>query len=309
MLVFSVLVFFTIGALAAVSVQALSRTRQARGTSRAVSAGVRSRPPHAKKKPAEEELSVLMGATQKANWQSGAPECPKVKAQHCADEISQGQFVAWPFVAEHTGTVEAIFAALGTSHDTGVEIGIYANRRYHYTEIKYTGKEEHGVDETWTPARFEEYEAEIPPEDPGALLGHSGKVAERKINNDAWTEFKLKSPVKVTKGEKYWLTNTTFAARTSATRIYQPFFHENVSSTQDQPWGNYSNEPTDWATHTRHLKELPSPETTKINCEKCNTEGWLQEEPRQFGLLNTNRGAQEEGGQTYSYATGKIEEP
>ena len=56
------------------------------------------------------------------------------------------------------------------------------------------------------------------------------------------------------------------------------------------------------------LKELPDPEETRIDCEKCNTEGWLQEEPKGFELLNTNRGAQEEGGQTYSYASGTIEE-
>ena len=58
----------------------------------------------------------------------------------------------------------------------------------------------------------------------------------------------------------------------------------------------------------RPLKELPSPEPTKINCEKCNTEGWLQEEPKTFELVNSNREAQEEGGQTYSYAYGDIEE-
>ena len=50
------------------------------------------------------------------------------------------------------------------------------------------------------------------------------------------------------------------------------------------------------------------PETSKINCEKCNIEGWLQEEPKGFELVNPNREAQEEGGQTFSYAQGEIEE-
>ena len=89
---------------------------------------------------------------------------------------------------------------------------------------------------------------------------------------------------------------------------YQLFYHERVSTTEDQPWGNYTNEPHNWEHVARTLKELPDPEETKIDCEKCNTEGWLQEEPKGFDLLNTNRGAQEEGGQTYSYAYGTIEE-
>ena len=137
-------------------------------------------------------------------------------------------------------------------------------------------------------------------------------MAESKIVNNGWTEFKLETPVKVVKGEKYWLTNTTFqkAYGTGSEEFhkYQLFYHERASTTEDQPWGNYTNEPHNWEHVARTLKELPSPETTKINCEKCNTEGWLQEEPKGFDLLNTNRGAQEEGGQTYSYAYGTIEE-
>ena len=255
---------------------------------------------------------VLMGSEQKANWENNSAPCPKSHNSFCADEISQSQFVGWPFIAEHTGTVEAIFAALATGEATGAEVGIFANRRYHYAEIEYRGEEENGAKETWTPARFKQYELEIPPEDPGALLGTSGKVPESKIVNNGWTEFKLETPVKVVKGEKYWLTNTTFqkAYGTGSEEFhkYQLFYHERVSTTEDQPWGNYTNEPHNWEHVARTLKELPSPETTRINCEKCNTEGWLQEEPKGFDLLNTNRGAQEEGGQTYSYAYGTIEE-
>ena len=159
---------------------------------------------------------------------------------------------------------------------------------------------------------FKKYEFEIPPEDPGALLGTSGKVPENQITNNGWTEFKLQTPVKVVKGEKYWLTNTTFqkayGTGTEEFHKYQLFYHERVSNTEDQPWGNYTNEPKNWEHAARTLRELPSPEQTKINCEKCNNEGWLQEEPKGFDLLNTNRGAQEEGGQTYSYASGTIEE-
>ncbi|HTY96853.1 MAG TPA: IPT/TIG domain-containing protein [Solirubrobacteraceae bacterium] len=258
------------------------------------------------------EPGVLMGAEQKANWEDNSAPCPKSHDSYCADEISQAQFVGWPFIAEHTGTVEAIFAALATGEATGAEVGIFANRRYHYAEIEYRGEEENGAKETWTPARFKQYEFEIPPEDPGALLGTSGKVPESKILDNGWTEFKLETPVKVVKGEKYWLTNTTFqkAYGTGSEEFhkYQLFYHERVSTTEDQPWGNYTNEPHNWEHVARTLKELPSPETTKINCEKCNTEGWLQEEPKGFDLLNTNRGAQEEGGQTYSYAYGTIEE-
>ena len=255
---------------------------------------------------------ILMGSEQKTNWENNSAPCPKSHNSFCADEISQAQFVGWPFIAEHTGTVEAIFAALATGEATGAEVGIFANRRYHYAEIEYRGEEENGAKETWTPARFKQYEFEIPPEDPGALLGTSGKVAESKIVNNGWTEFKLETPVKVVKGEKYWLTNTTFqkAYGTGSEEFhkYQLFYHERASTTEDQPWGNYTNEPHNWEHVARTLKELPSPETTKINCEKCNTEGWLQEEPKGFDLLNTNRGAQEEGGQTYSYASGTIEE-
>ncbi len=253
-----------------------------------------------------------MGAEQKAHWDEGTAPCPKSEDRYCADEISQSQFVAWPFIAEHTGTVDAIFAALGTGETTGAEVGIFANRRYHYAEIEYRGEEENGAKETWTPARFKEFELEIPPEDPGALLGTSGKVPESQITNKGWTEFKLENPVKVTKGEKYWLTNTTFqkAYGTGSEEFhkYQLFYHERVSGTEDQPWGNYTNEPLNWEHAARTLRELPSPEQTRIDCEKCNTEGWLQEEPKGFDLLNTNRGAQEEGGQTYSYAYGTIEE-
>jgi hypothetical protein len=134
-------------------------------------------------------------------------------------------------------------------------------------------------------------------------------VAESNIKDEKLTEFKLAAPVKVTKGEKYWLANTAFSNPTkSGTRIYQHFLHERVSTTEGQPWGDYSNEPTNWDTLARPLKELESPETSKINCEKCNTESWLQEEPKGFELLNPNREGQEEGGQTYSYAYGKIEE-
>ena len=255
---------------------------------------------------------VLMGSEQKTSWEDNSAPCPKSHNSFCADEISQAQFVGWPFIAEHTGTVEAIFAALATGEATGAEVGIFANRRYHYAEIEYRGEEENGAKETWTPARFKQYEVEIPPEDPGALLGTSGKVPESKIVNNGWTEFKLETPVKVVKGEKYWLTNTTFqkAYGTGSEEFhkYQLFYHERASTTEDQPWGNYTNEPHNWEHVARTLKELPSPETTKINCEKCNTEGWLQEEPKGFDLLNTNRGAQEEGGQTYSYAYGTIEE-
>ena len=237
---------------------------------------------------------------------------PQSEDRYCADEISQSQFVAWPFIAEHTGTVDAIFAALGKGETTGAEVGIFANRRYHYAEIEYRGEEENGAKETWTPARFKEFELEIPPEDPGALLGTSGKVPESQITNKGWTEFKLENPVKVVKGEKYWLTNTTFqkAYGTGSEEFhkYQLFYHERVSGTEDQPWGNYTNEPLNWEHAARTLRELPSPEQTRIDCEKCNTEGWLQEEPKGFDLLNTNRGAQEEGGQTYSYAYGTIEE-
>ena len=258
------------------------------------------------------EPGILMGAEQKANWENESSPCPKSKAQYCADEISQAQFVAWPFVAEHTGTVKAVFAALATGETTGAEVGIFANRKYHFAEIEYRGEEENGAKETWTPAMFMQYEFEIPPEDPGALLGTSGEVPESEIVNNGWTEFKLQTPVKVVKGQKYWLTNTTFQKAYSDGSAefhkYQLFYHERVSNTEDQPWGNYTNEPHNWEQVPRTLKELPSPEQTKINCEKCNTEGWLQEEPKGFDLLNTNRGAQEEGGQTYSYASGTIEE-
>jgi hypothetical protein len=251
---------------------------------------------------------ILMGEAQKANWEAGTAECKHLNNEYCADQISQGQFVAWPFVAEHSGTVEAIFAILGTSVNTGAEIGIYANRTYAYPEITFNGEKESSR-ETWTPARFKQYEAEIPPEDPGKLLGTSGKVAESAITNLGWTEFKLEHPVRVLKGEKYWLANTTFATVSSVEdRRYQDFLHERMNTTEDQPWGNYSNEPSNWATVVRPLAELPSPETTKINCEICNTTGWLQEEPKKFKLVNPNREAQEEGGQTYSYAYGTIEE-
>ena len=253
-----------------------------------------------------------MGAEQKAHWDEGTAECPNSELRYCADEISQSQFVGWPFIAEHTGTVEAIFAALATGEATGAEVGIFANRKYKYAEIEYRGEEEDGAKETWTPAMFKKYEAEIPPEDPGALLGASGKVGESKIVNNGWTEFKLQTPVKVVKGEKYWLTNTAFQEDyghgAQEFHKYQLFYHEQVSSPDHQPWGNYTNEPKNWEQVARTLKELPDPEETRIDCEKCNTEGWLQEEPKGFDLLNTNRGAQEEGGQTYSYASGTIEE-
>jgi hypothetical protein len=256
----------------------------------------------------EPTSGILMGAPQKANWEAGTSECPKSQAGECADEISAGQFVAWPFIAEHSGTLEAVFAVLASSANTGAEVGVFATRRYSYAEIKFNG-EPTSSGETWTPSMFQAYEAEIPPEDPGRLLGTSGKVPESSIKTNVWTEFKLEKPIQVVKGEKYWLTNTTFAApQSNETHIYQHFLHERVSGTEDQPWGNYSNEPTNWATVARPLKELPSPETTKINCEKCNTEGWLQEEPKKFKLVNPNREGQEEGGQTYSYAFGKIEE-
>ena len=261
---------------------------------------------------ASAQTGVLMGAEQKAHWEDESTPCPKSHNSDCADEISQSQFVGWPFIAEHTGTVEAIFAALATGEATGAEVGIFANRKYKYAEIEYRGEEEDGAKETWTPARFKKYESEIPPEDPGALLGASGKVAESKIVNNGWTEFKLQTPVKVVKGEKYWLTNTAFQKNygngSQEFHKYQLFYHERVSTTEDQPWGNYTNEPKNWEQVARTLKELPDPEETKIDCEKCNTEGWLQEEPKGFDLLNTNRGAQEEGGQTYSYASGTIEE-
>ena len=253
-----------------------------------------------------------MGAEQKAHWDEGTAECPNSELRYCADEISQSQFVGWPFIAEHTGTVEAIFAALATGEATGAEVGIFANRKYKYAEIEYRGEEEDGAKETWTPAMFKKYEAEIPPEDPGALLGASGKVGESKIVNNGWTEFKLQTPVKVVKGEKYWLTNTAFQEDyghgAQEFHKYQLFYHEQVSSPDHQPWGNYTNEPKNWEQVARTLKELADPEETRIDCEKCNTEGWLQEEPKGFDLLNTNRGAQEEGGQTYSYASGTIEE-
>ncbi|HUH80896.1 MAG TPA: DUF4082 domain-containing protein [Solirubrobacteraceae bacterium] len=256
--------------------------------------------------------AVLMGATQKQHWQARSAECPNV-GSGCVDEISQGQFVAWPFVAEHTGTVEAIFAVLyGSARgtNTGSEIGIFANRVYRYAEITYNNGAENakgGCSCTWTPAEFMKYEAEIPPEDPGALLGTSGKVAESSIKNAEFTEFKLEHPVKVFKGVKYWLANTTFSTR-GAGHVYQKFLHERRSQTEGQPWGVYSNEPSNWEEGPRPLRELPSPETTKINCEQCNVEGWLQEEPTGKHLTNSNREAQEEGGQTFSYAAGKVEE-
>jgi hypothetical protein len=297
-LAFALTAILVVGSLAAVNSRAASRSHGVPAATAAASTDGHG----------EEEPRILMGSTQKEHWESGAAECPGLGRSYCADQISQGQFVAWPFIAEHTGTVEAIFAVLSTSQNTGAEIGIYANRKYSYPEIKYVGSEG-GAKETWTPARFKEYESEIPPEDPGKLLGTSGKVAEDRITNEGWTEFRLEKPVKVTKGERYWLTNTAFASPSSATtRYYQDFYHERESTTKDQPWGNYSNEPLNYFKTARPLKELPSPETTKINCEKCDTEGWLQEEPKQFELLNANRGAQEEGGQTYSYAYGEVEE-
>ena len=265
----------------------------------------------------EEGPGVLMGAPQKEHWESGSAEC-KTGFEECSDEISQGQFVAWPFVAEHSGTVEAIFAVLDGSNygtNTGSELGIYANRTYHYAEITYNNAFENskgGCSCTWTAADFMKYESEIPPEVPGALLGTSGKVAESKIKTEKFTEFKLEHPVKVVKGVKYWLANTTFQnyplKAGEQGHVYQKFVHERESSTEGHPWGVYSNEPSNWEEVARPLKELPTPETSKINCEECNTEGWLQEEPKGKHLTNVNREAQEEGGQTFSYAFGKIEE-
>ena len=179
------------------------------------------------------------------------------------------------------GTVEAIFAVLATGATTGAEVGIYANRRYNYAEIKFNG-EPTSSGETWTPAKFQAYEAEIPPEDPGVMLATSGKVPESAIKNEGWTEFKLATPVKVTKGLKYWLVNTTFQTpSTSETHIYQHFMHEQIAAPKSRrgattPTNRHLGEVA------RPLKELPSPETTKINCEKCNTEGWLQEEPKEI---------------------------
>ena len=258
------------------------------------------------------EPGVLMGAEQKAHWQGGLAEC-KTGGGQCSDEISQGQFVAWPFVAEHTGTVEAVFAVLAGSRggtNTGAEIGIYGNRLYQFPEIKYDNASENskgGCGCIWTPAEFMAFESEIPPEDPGQLLATSGKIAETKIGNEQFTEFKLEHPVRVFKGVKYWLANTTFQ-KAESSHVYQKFAHERTSMTEGQPWGVYSNEPSNWWEVARPLKELPSPEATKINCEQCNTEGWLQEEPIGKHLTNSNREAQEEGGQTFSYAYGKIEE-
>ena len=265
----------------------------------------------------EEGPGVLMGAPQKQHWESGSAEC-KNGFEECSDEISQGQFVAWPFVAEHTGTVEAIFAVIDGSNygtNTGSELGIYANRTYHYAEIKFDDSFENskgGCSCTWTAADFMKYESEIPPEVPGALLGTSGKVAESKIKKEKFTEFKLEHPVKVVKGVQYWLANTTFQnyplRAGEEGHVYQKFVHERESSTEGHPWGVYSNEPSNWEEVARPLKELPTPETTKINCEECNTEGWLQEEPKGKHLTNANREAQEEGGQTFSYAYGTVEE-
>ncbi len=295
-LVFVLTVMFAAGAALAIGGQGSAEDQATAAVAQAAVAEEQAQP------------GILLGKPQQEHWEDGASECPKVKRQNCADEISEGQFVAWPFIAEHTGTVEAIFAVLGTSGNTGAEVGIYANRTYAYPEIDYIGEAE-SSGEIWTPAMFKEYESEIPPEDPGKLLGVSGKVAEGSIKNQKFTEFKLLKPVKVKKGEKYWLANTTFAATArSGARAYQRFYHERVSGTEGQPWGDYSNEPTNWGTVARPLKELESPETSKVNCEKCNTESWLQEEPKGFDLVNENREAQEEGGQTYSYAYGKIEE-
>ena len=266
---------------------------------------------------ARAEPGVLMGASQKEHWEDGSAECDS-GFEECSDEISQGQFVAWPFVAEHTGTVEAVFAVLDGSNygtNTGSEVGIYANRVYHFAEIVYDDafeNEKGGCGCTWTPDDFMKYESEIPPEDPGALLGTSGKVAESEIKTEQFTEFKLEHPVKVVKGVKYWLANTTFQNYPllpgEQGHVYQKFVHERESHTEGQPWGVYSNEPSDWEEVARPLKELPSPETSKINCEECNTEGWLQEEPKGQHLTNSNREGQEEGGQTFSYASGEIEE-
>ena len=266
---------------------------------------------------ASADPGILMGAPQWEHWEGGSAEC-KDGIEECSDEISQGQFVAWPFVAEHTGTVDAIFAVLDGSNygtNTGSEVGIYANRIYHYAEIVFDDgweNEKGGCSCTWTAADFMKYESEIPPEDPGALLGTSGKVAESNIEKEEFTEFKLEHPVKVVKGVKYWLANTTFQnyplKAGEAGHVYQRFVHERESHTEGQPWGVYSNEPSDWEEVARPLKELPSPETTKINCEECDTEGWLQEEPKGEHLTNSNREGQEEGGQTFSYAYGEIEE-
>ncbi len=102
----------------------------------------------------EEGPGVLMGAPQKEHWENGSAEC-KNGFKECSDEISQGQFVAWPFVAEHTGTVEAIFAVLdGTGTDQhGVRTGIFANRTYNYAEIKFNGELRRAAANcTWTPA-------------------------------------------------------------------------------------------------------------------------------------------------------------
>ena len=129
---------------------------------------------------ARAEPGVLLGAPQKEHWESGSAECDS-GFEECSDEISQGQFVAWPFVAEHTGTVEAIFAVLDGSNygtNTGSELGIYANRVYHYAEIKFDDSFENskgGCSCTWTAADFMKYESEIPPEYPGALLGDLGQ--------------------------------------------------------------------------------------------------------------------------------------
>src|SRR5271166_2683214 len=43
----------------------------------------------------EEGPGVLMGAPQKEHWEIGSAEC-KTGVEECSDEISQGQFVAWP---------------------------------------------------------------------------------------------------------------------------------------------------------------------------------------------------------------------
>ena len=206
--------------------------------------------------------------------------------------------------------MEAIFAALATGEATGAEVGIFANRKYKYAEIEYRGEEEDGAKETCTPARFKKYESEIPPEDPGALLGASGKVGESKIVNNGWTEFKLQHRSKSSRAKSTG-SPTPRSKKTTATALRNsqvPALLPTGSTTEDQPWGNYTNEPKNWEQVARTLKELPDPEETRIDCEKCNTEGWLQEEPKGFDLLNTNRGAQEEGGQTYSYASGTIEE-
>ena len=154
---------------------------------------------------------VLMGQPQKEHWGSGSVECSKGWNPACVDEISAGQFVAWPFIAEHTGTVEALFAVSDTGYNTGVEVGIYANRKYSYPEITFNA-EWNSSGQKWTPANFMQYEAEIPPEDPGALLEYLRQSGGESDRQQGWTEFKLGAPVKVIKGEKYWLANTTFAA-------------------------------------------------------------------------------------------------